>query len=381
MLRVLHLIYDDPRNPWVAGGGAVRAFEIYRHLAAAGAPVDATIVSGSYPGARDEVVEGVRYRRLGARRPYAWSRLTYAAASSRLVRTADYDVAAFEFSVYTPILLPRDRPIGLVIHHVTGPTARERFGGLAGGAVAAVERRMLRGARHISLSAEWGKEQVRPLAPEAELHLVGAGVGDEFFAVERREADYLLFFGRLDIFQKGLDTLVAAYATLRRSRRPGSTPPLLLAGRGKDAEAVERLAREQGVAEHVTLLGPVTDARRLELLSGARVLLMPSRFEGFGLVAAEAMAAGAPVVAAAAGSLPEVVDAPRGGVLVPPDDPAALAGAVSGLLDDDARRAALSASARESARRYRWAAVADRHLEFLRRVASEGDRGHSDPRR
>lgn len=365
-MRVLHLIYDDPRNPWVAGGGAVRAFEIYREL---GDRVDATIVSGSYPGARDGTVGGVRYRRLGARGPYAWSRLSYALAASRLLRTAEYDVAAFEFSVYTPILLPRDRPIGLVIHHITGPTARERFGGVVGGAVAAVERRMLRRAQHISVSAEWGLEEVRPLAPEASVHLVGAGVGEEFFTVERREEDYLLFFGRLDVFQKGLDTLVEGYAALR-ARRPGS-PPLLIAGRGKDAERVARMAAEHGVAEHVRLLGAVPDGRRLELLAGARLLLMPSRFEGFGLVAAEAMAAGVPVVASRAGSLPEVVDEPRGGVLVPPEDPAALAAAAAALLEDDGRRARLSASARESARRYRWAAVAERHLGFLEHVARE----------
>ncbi|HUG41000.1 MAG TPA: glycosyltransferase family 4 protein [Longimicrobiales bacterium] len=365
-MKVLHLIYDDPGNPWVAGGGAVRAFEIYREL---GDRVDATIVSGSYPGARDETVGGVRYRRLGARRPYAWSRLTYAVAASRLLRRARYDAAAFEFSVYTPILLPRKRPIGLVIHHITGPTARERFGGVVGGVVARLERRMLRGAGRISLSAQWGLEQVKPLAPEAALHLVGAGVADEFFAVERRESDFLLFFGRLDLFQKGLDTLLAGYAALRRTR-PGS-PPLLIAGRGKDAGAVERMAGELGIAEHVRLLGPVTDARRLELLEGARVLLMPSRFEGFGLVAAEAMAAGVPVVAARAGSLPEVVDEPRGGMLVPPDDPAALAAATAALLDDDERRARLSASARDSARRFRWATVAERHLAFLEAVARD----------
>jgi glycosyltransferase involved in cell wall biosynthesis len=77
---------------------------------------------------------------------------------------------------------------------------------------------------------------------------------------------------------------------------------------------------------------------------------MPSRFEGFGMVAAEAMAAGLPVVAAASGSLPEVVDAPHGGRLVPPGDPAALASAVAGLLKDDAARLRLGEAARRSAR-------------------------------
>lgn len=363
-MKVLHFIYDDLKNPWVAGGGAVRAFEIYREL---GSRVDATIVSGSYPGARDEALDGVRYRRLGARRPYAWSRLTYGLAASRLLRRAAYDVAVSDFSVYTPVLVPRDRPIGFVVHHVTGPTATARWGRALGGLVARAERWMLRRARRISLPARWGVAQVRLLAPpETELDLVGGGVGDEFFQVERREQDYVLFFGRLDVFQKGLDTLIRAYALLR-ARHPDV--PLLVAGRGKDGAAVESLARELGVADGVRMLGPVSDARRLDLLAGARVLLMPSRFEGFGLVAAEAMAAGVPVVATRAGALPEVVDEPRGGVLVPVDDPEALAEAAAALLDDDGRRAQLSREARESARRFRWSSVAERHLRFLERVA------------
>jgi hypothetical protein len=122
-LRVLHCIYDDPRNPWVAGGGAVRVFELYRRLAGR---VDATVASGSFPDARDEVIDGVRYRRLGAPAPYAWSRLTYARAATRLLAHGDYDVAVFDFSVYTPLRIPTDRPVGLTVHHVTAPTARER---------------------------------------------------------------------------------------------------------------------------------------------------------------------------------------------------------------------------------------------------------------
>ncbi|HEU4557464.1 MAG TPA: hypothetical protein VFS20_06420, partial [Longimicrobium sp.] len=70
------------------------------------------------------------------------------------------------------------------------------------------------------------------------------------------------------------------------------------------------------------------------------------------------------------GSLPEVVDAPRGGVLVPAGDARALANAAERLLDDAAAREALSASARESARRFEWGAVADRHYEFLTRLAA-----------
>ena len=130
------------------------------------------------------------------------------------------------------------------------------------------------------------------------------------------------------------------------------------------------MIEEMGLSKNVRLLGAVTDAERNELLATAAVQLMPSRFEGFGLAAAEAMAAGVPLIASSVGSLPEVVDAPRGGVLVPASDPAALAAATLSLLDDSPRRESLSRTARESARRFSWESVAEAHLAFVHHVAA-----------
>ena len=141
-----------------------------------------------------------------------------------------------------------------------------------------------------------------------------------------------------------------------------------MAGRGKDTERVRGMARELGIEDGVRLLGAVSEAERQALFAGAAVQLMPSRFEGFGMVAAEAMAAGVPLVAAAAGSLPEVVG--DGGVLVPAGDAHSLAAAAAVLLDDREAREALSDAARRSAERFRWGAVADRHLEFVEGIAS-----------
>src|SRR4051812_26348485 len=366
-LKVLHVIYDDPRNPWVAGGGAVRVLELYRRLTDR---VDATVATGSYPGARDETIDGVRYLRLGARAPYAWSRVTYAAAANRLLRTAEYDAAVFDFSSYTPILMPRGRPSGITVHHVTGPTARERWGPVLAPALSGLEKAMIRRARRLTATSTATYELLRTIvAPEVPIDLVYAGVPGELFELPRRPEDYLLYFGRLDIIQKGLDTLLQSVAILARKR---PEVEMRIAGRGKDMERVRQMSRELGIEGNVRLLGAVDEAERQRLFAGAAVQLMPSRFEGFGMVAAEAMAAGVPLVAAAAGSLPEVVDAPRGGVLVPPGDAQALADAVDRLLDDAPARESLSASARISAQRFRWETVADRHFDFLRKLAATG---------
>lgn len=365
-LEVLHCIYDDPENPWVGGGGAVRVREIYRRLTEC---VDVTVLSGRYPGAaRQATVDGVRYVRLGAAAPYPWSRATYALAANHKLRSGRYDAAVFDFSTYTPVLVPRDRPVGITVHHISGPTAGERLGAVGGRAVAAWERQMLRRGRSFSATSSATRDRLVRLLPDrSEVEVVYAGVPDDLFSLRREPSDYLLYFGRIDFFQKGIDTLLGVMSTLT-SERPGLR--LRVAGRGKDLEQLRARLRAEGLERNVELLGAVSEAGKRELLRGALLQLMPSRFEGFGMVAAEAMAAGVPLIASDVDSLPEVVDAPRGGILAPAGDVRAWCAAVRRLLDDAGERQRLSVSARAAAERFRWANVADAHHRFLLHIAA-----------
>ncbi len=365
--RVLHFIYDDPANPWVGGGGAVRVRELYRRLQGR---VDVTVVTGSYPGARDETIDGISYIRLGADAPYAWSRLTYARAANSMIRNETYDAALFDFSGYTPLFLPKGRPTGVIVHHLTSPTARARWGRLLTTAMARLEIAMIRRASCVSATSLSSREAAQRIAPDTPIDMVGAGVPEELFGLIRRPAEFLLYFGRLDVYHKGIDTLLEALAIIARTR---PDIELRIAGRGSSLDRIKAMAAGLGVTKNVRLLGSVTDAERNELLATAAVQLMPSRFEGFGLAAAEAMAAGVPLIAAAVGSLPEVVDAPLGGILVPSGDPAALATAAERLLGDRPARDKLSVTARESARRFSWSAVAETHLQFIEHVAQRGE--------
>jgi glycosyltransferase involved in cell wall biosynthesis len=368
MLRVLHLIYDDPGNPWVGGGGAVRVREIYRRLAPRLARV--TVATGAYPGARDETIDGIHYRRLGAARPYAWSRLTYARAASRLLERGDYDAAVFDFSTYTLLRIPQGRPVGITVHHLTEQNALDRWGRVVGRVVAGAELKRLRQGRVFSATSRATHERLEALlGSDAVIRRVEAGVPDALFALPRDPQGYLLFFGRLDWNHKGLDLVLEAAARLIRER-PGLR--LRIAGRGKDGPRVADEVERLGIAGAVDLIGAVGDDRRDQLFSGAELMLMPSRFEGFGMAAAEAMAAGVPLVASDAGSLPEVVDPPAGGVVVRSGDAPALAAAAGALLDDPERRRRTSETARRSAERFRWDRIVDRHLEFLNVIRAAG---------
>lgn len=360
MLRVIHCIYDDPGNPWLGGGGALRVYEIYRRLTDR---VDATVVAGNYPGARDHEREGVAYRYLGNARPYALSRWSYGRAATRLLRTGAYHVGIFDFSVYTPLRVPLHRPVAHVVHMLIGPTAARRWGRLVGGAVWRRERRMLSRARVVSTTSHWMEHQLRPiLPPDARLSIVRSGVPDEFFQVRRREQGFVLYYGRFDVFQKGLDTLLDAMR-LVRSTRAGLE--LRIAGRGADADSIRRRVLALGLEGNVRLYPDVSRPTALELLSGASLLVMPSRFEGLPMVAAEALAAGVPVLATDVGAVNEIVTAGESGVLIPPDDAKELADAMLRLLADDAARREMSRAARRDADRFRWDTVAEDHYRFL----------------
>jgi glycogen synthase len=373
MLRVVHCIYDDPDNPWVGGGGAHRVHEIYRRLAG---DVNATVVTGNYPEAREEERRGVLYRRLGAQRPYALSRLTYGFAATRLLATEEYDVGIFDFSVYTPIRLPRGRPVGLVVHMLHGPSARGRWGAVGAMVLDRLEIAGIRSARWISTTSEWMVERLRPVVvPGTQIVPVGSGVPSEFAAVRREERDYLLYYGRLDVYQKGLDTLLAAFADLH-----GIHPVrLVIAGRGKDAHRLREMIDGAGLDAVVHLKVGLDRAAILNLMAGALALVMPSRLEGLPMVPAEALAAGLPVIAANVGAMEEIVVPEVTGLLVPPADATALTAAMRRIVTDVHLRHQLSNEARRSADRFSWDRVSRAHLHFLESVAGSTGSGVPAP--
>ncbi len=113
--------------------------------------------------------------------------------------------------------------------------------------------------------------------------------------------------------------------------------------------------------------GYVTSAQRRDLLAGTTVFVYPTRYEGFGLPPLEAMAAGVLVLAARAGSLPEVLG--DAAALVDPGDDDALAGMLARLLDELETRAELVARGRRQVARYTWDAAAERFAQLYRSVA------------
>lgn len=168
------------------------------------------------------------------------------------------------------------------------------------------------------------------------------------------EAVVLAAVGSL-VQHKGYDILLRALGQID----PLIDLHLLIAGDGPERGALEQLANELGLRPRVHFLGFVEDTP--SVYRSSDVLALASRREGFGLVAAEAGFFGLPVVATKVGGIPEVVADGVSGMLVPPDDPAAMAAALARLVQDGEHRRALGEAGRQRAQ----------HMFSTRRMTDE----------
>jgi glycosyltransferase involved in cell wall biosynthesis len=166
--------------------------------------------------------------------------------------------------------------------------------------------------------------------------------------------------------QKALEVLLEAHAWLLRSM---PDVHLAIAGDGQTRAEVERRARELSLDGRVHFLGERDDVDAI--LRSLDVAALSSDFEGSPLFVLECMANGTPIVATAVGGLPQMVLDGETGVLVPPRDPEALAGAIGRLLVDPERRAMLAAAAANRLSEFRIEAVARRFADLYETLAAE----------
>lgn len=217
-----------------------------------------------------------------------------------------------------------------------------------------VLRRSCRRADAIVVPSHWTATRLAQLAPRAPAAHVVPNATDPVpdpvpeitsTATAPTTAGYVLHVGHVEA-RKNLGVVVEALARIEAAARP----ELWLAGRDAGAlDDLRRLAARRGVADHLRPLGVVSDERLHTLYTNARAVVVPSRYEGFGLPALEALAHGRPVLAADATSLPEVVG--DAGVLLPPDQPQAWAEALRTAWPDDDQSVA---ARRRHASRFVW---------------------------
>jgi D-inositol-3-phosphate glycosyltransferase len=270
--------------------------------------------------------------------------------------------------------------LGIMKRHVTGgaqPHLETRI---------AEERRIAQNATTIvAATADEQRQLVRDYqAPSERIAVVPPGVNTaRFFPWETAnpfdpadERHLILYVGRIEPL-KSVDTLIRALAILR-DEHPAIADEWVCAIVGGDPDNVHdeemqrlrRLVREANLTEHVRFKGAIAPAKLAPVYRAASVLVLPSDYESFGMVALEAMACGTPVVASRVGGLVHLVRDGETGFLVEPRNPAEFASRLYAMVTQPEMRAGMGQRSALIALRYSWGDVADQVLQVAGRVAT-----------
>lgn len=272
----------------------------------------------------------------------------------------------------------RGAPYVLTVHDLQPLERQATHGAVKRGYLGIAVPRSVRTARAVAVPSEHVRQSVlartgvEPHRVVAIPHGVtwprpGATAAEE---LRRRHgiAGPFVLYPAITYPHKNHATLVEAFAQVHRAHPDAA---LVLPGApGSYEEALRDQVRRLGLQGVVHRLGRIPQADVDGLFAAATVVAVPSRYEGFGLPAAEGLAAGVPVVASEATALPEVVG--EAGRLVPPDDVDGWASALSALLGDPDERARLAARGLARAQRYTWAANAAAFADLYRAALRTG---------
>jgi glycosyltransferase involved in cell wall biosynthesis len=233
-------------------------------------------------------------------------------------------------------------------------------------------RRNLRFADALASTSHAMAAHVRQLWPGAgEIAITPFGVDLQMFApAPRPRPGVTLGTVKTLDYKYGVDTLLHAFAALRL-QRPDLALQLIIVGDGPQREALHGLAAELGLGSTVQWVGAVPHAQVPRWLNRMDIYVAASRLdsESFGVAVVEAMACGVTVVVSDAGGLPEVVEHGVSGIVVPRDQPQALAAQLAALVNDLPLRQRLAAQGLARARAvYAWSSCVVRMLQFQDRV-------------
>ncbi|MFJ8082502.1 glycosyltransferase [Streptomyces sp. NPDC096205] len=353
--RVAISIFDDADNADYRGGGSVVVERVARRLAG---EFDVTVVTAARHGGT-RMRDGVRYRFLPVcRAGPRVAQLLFQAALPFMARRVPHDVWLESFTPpFSTSFLPlfTGKPV-VGINQCRGSEVTWRKYHVP---TFLVERLGLRLYRHLVVLNDTDAADARRHSPKADVHLIENGVDvpdldDAAFGA----GGHIVYLGRVDMRAKGLDLLLEAY------EKAAPDLPLYIAGHGTPAEERKLQAALARTPGDVRWLGYTVGESKERLLAQSAFMVMPSRYETFGLVALESMAHGKPVIHFALPWLRWM--AGKGNVGVPPFDADRLAEEIARLAAHQDVRRALGRQAHRAAGDYTWEAMTGSYLALVR---------------
>lgn len=370
-MKILHLLYESKGDFFGFGGVGIRAYEIYNYLKERH---EVTLLCRKYPGAKDGEIEGLNHVFVGSEsKSLAKTLLSFAYNSANFVKKYgnDFDVIIEEFSPAIPTFLHSftRKPIVLQVQGYTGRHYFRKYNPAYSLILCALEQlRPMFYNYFIVTNAETVKKlplKKNSFKNKKRIEVIPNAISPELLDITPEEGDYILYFGRIEIYGKGLDTLINAYSefcTLFPDIK------LIIAGDGRDGGTFKAklLKLPRHIIKNIEFLGWVTGNKKADLLSRALFVVFPSRHEVQPIAVLEAMACGKAVVVS---DIPEFNYIAQNGIGISfrTGNAPSLAKSMKDLIKNTERKE-MGQRGRNWAKDYTWGEIAMKYDNFLKNI-------------
>ncbi len=280
---------DDLRSSHWGSGQARATREVFKRLTDT---YDITIYSSKYPGYQDYTEDGLHYVHIGIKHSNPQlTNLYFLAHIPFFIRNIKADLIVENFNAPTSVSFA---PAFTKIPVVGIPTMfnAAEFSKKYHLPFHWIEKWGIQYYKYMTAYSDIDSAKIEQLNPKIEYRIIPQGVGEEFFQIPHSTPKHILFLGRLDIWQKGIDLLLQSYAKV--ADRIGY--PLVIAGHGSDEQKLKALAKKLNIEDNVSFTGRTYGDNKAQLLSEALFVAFPSRHDELSLWALEALASGMPIV-------------------------------------------------------------------------------------
>ncbi len=287
---IAYIDLDDIQNPLLAGGQATATYEVGRRLAAKGHKV--VVYCSKYPGYTDRIQEGIEYRHVGIDTGnIKINNALYILSIPFIVKSIKADVIIECFTAPISTLFS---PLFTKIPVIALPSMfnAAEFTKKYKLPFNLIEKFGIKFYKYMLPYSDMDQAKALKMNPRIKTRIVPQGVDDIYLHNKQEEPQFILFLGRFDIAQKGIDLLIQAYEKVKNR----ISYKLIIAGHGPDKEKIEKMIKDAGLESKIGIFGSAYGEKKLKLMSQALYTAFPSRHDEMCLWALESLAGGLPLI-------------------------------------------------------------------------------------
>lgn len=352
--------YDSLRNIFYSGGGAISIHEIAIRL---NSQFEILIVSGKYPGCQKNTeIDGINYCYIGSyiRHPQI-SQIAYQIFLPFKLKQINFDLWIESFTPpfsTTCLQLFTNKPVIGLVHMLSGADMARKYHSKL---FKLVEDLGIKSYRSIIVTSNEIKEQLLVQNKKAQIFTIPNGTSLPKKTTAVPNTGNIVFLGRFEINQKGLDLLVRAFALIESQVKA----KLIIAGMGTSEQyrSLLNLIKEYKIDNRTILKGKVSGKSKDDLYESASVIVIPSRFETFSLVALESMSHARPLITFDIPGLKWVPSSSR--LCIDKFNVTALSAAMLKMINNKKNANLMGTAGKKFSKNYSWDKIAKMYHEVI----------------